>query len=123
MHETTIETIIELPPAAVTVCAVCLAIAIAGLGIWLAAPALAKLIRLYRRTLAAEMRLQHIKAGYDNAAINYWIRDSFRNKRLAAVAEKSLNAQKGRATQERSLRKQIAGAADTWANRKETESC
>lgn len=120
MNEPIIETMTKLPPLAATICAVCLAIATAGLGVWLAAQAGAKLLRMYRRTLASDLRLQHLRQQYDRSTLNYWIRDSFRNKRLAASAVKDLNDANDRANQERSLRHQVASAGDAMVHWKET---
>ena len=119
MEKPIIETITTLPPLAATIIAVCVAVAVACLGIWLAAPAVLNIIRLSRRTLASEYKLQHLRTQYDRAALNYWIRDSYRNKRLAAIAEKDLNQAAGRADQERSLRHQVAKTGDAMIRRKE----
>lgn len=100
----------KLPPAAVTALIICLAIATACLGIWLAANALMKLVRLIRRTMAAELRLQHLRLQYDLEALNYWIRDSFRHKKQA-------ERERHRANQEQYDKRQIAMGADNYMRR------
>ena len=82
-------------------------IGLGGLGLWVGCAALEKLVRLIRRTLAAELRLQHLKREYDLAALNYWIRDSFKHKRQA-------EQEKHRADQERYDKQQIALGADNY---------
>ena len=108
MSEPIIETMTILPPVAATIVIVCLAIALAGLGIWLAAPVLEKLVhaleclvRLIRRTLASRARIQHRQMQSDRLALDYWIRDAFQQNARANSAEL-------RAAQERSLRQQLA---------------
>lgn len=100
----------KLPPVAVTIVIVCLAIATACLGIWLAANALMKLVRQIRKTLAAELRLQHIRLQYDREALNYWIRDSFRHKKQA-------ERERRRADQEQYDKRQIAMGAENYMRR------
>ena len=94
-----------LPVWAVAVLALSVGMGVAGLGIWMAAQALESLVKLIRRTLAADLRLQHLKMGYDNATLNYWVRDAFAQKKMAIEA-------RARANQEKSLREQIARGAE-----------
>ena len=108
MSEPTIKTMTILPPVAATIVIVCLAISLASLGIWLAAPvldklvhALERLVRLIRRTLASRARIQHRQMQSDRLALDYWIRDAFQQNARANSAEQ-------RAAQERSLRQQLA---------------
>lgn len=96
-----------LPAWMTTMLVIGLAVGVAGLGVWLAAKAMESLLRLWRRTLAAELRLQHLKKQTDNAALNYWIRDSFKQKALAAQ-------EKHRADQEAYDKRQIAMGADNY---------
>lgn len=117
MSEPIIETMTILPPLAATIVIVCLAISLAGLGIWLAAPVLDKLVhaleylvRLIRRTLAARARIQHRQIQSDRLALDYWIRDAFQQNYRAIKAER-------RAAQERSLRYQVAETADAMLQR------
>lgn len=83
---------------------------VAGLGIWLAAKALESLVRLIRRTLAAELRLRHLQLQQDRIALNGWIRDSFMYKKQAAQ-------EKRRADQEAYDKQQIAMGADRMMRR------
>lgn len=117
-----IETTYMLPPMAATIVIVCLAVAVAGLGVWLAVPVLMKLVmaleglvRLVRRTMADEARLQHRLLCRDRDALNYWIRDSFHQKQVAVSAQKDAKIASARAEQERSMRVRIAEAADAAA--------
>lgn len=93
-----------LPTWAVTTCAVGLAVGTAGLGVWLGTNGLKELVKLVRRTLASEARIQHRWMQRDRETLNYWIRDSYRWNAEAAEA-------RGRANQEKSMRHQIAKGA------------
>lgn len=110
--------IFELPPLAASIVIVCLAVALAGLGIYLAAPKVVEIIRLVRRTLAASARIQHRSRCQDRAALNYWIRDSFAQKRLTERAQADATKASARADQEHSLRIQLAETADAMMQRK-----
>ena len=100
------ESLPTLPPLAATIVIVCIYIMLAGLAVWVAARACVELVRLYRRTLAAELRLEHMRKQSDRTALNGWIRDYFGQKKLTAQARR-------RADQERYNRRQIAiGAAN-----------
>ena len=93
-----------LPTWAVTICAVGLATGTAGLGVWLGTHGLKELVKLVRRTLAAEARIQHRWMQRDRETLNYWIRDSYRWNAEAARARRS-------AKQEKYMRNQIAKGA------------
>lgn len=99
-----------LPLWVVIILAAGVGIGLGGLGLWVGCAALEKLVRLIRRTLAAEARIQHRWRQRESEALNMWIRDSFRNKRNALAAN-------GRANQEHRLRVQIAEAADAMQRR------
>lgn len=97
------EKIMELLPWATSIVAVCLSIGVAFMGVWIAAPAIMKivnalenLVRLIRRTIASELRVKRTIAKSDLQALNLWIREA--------------DEAKARAEQERSLRRQIASA-------------
>ncbi len=94
-----------LPPRAATAVIVCIYVILACMAIRWAAFAIEKVVRLIRRTMAAEIRLRHLCCQYDRAALNYWIRDSFRQKRIA-------EAESRRADQEKYNKKQIAQGAE-----------
>lgn len=96
---------IIIPTWAVTVCALSVAVGTAGLGVWLSVNGLMELVKLVRRTMASEARMQHRWRNNERDALNTWIRDSFRNK-----AEASRERQ--RAEQERSMRQQLAKGAN-----------
>jgi hypothetical protein len=96
---------ILIPTWAVTICAVSLSIGAAGFGVWLGADGLKDLVKLVRRTLASEARIQHRWTQNERETLNYWIRDSFRNK---ADATK----ERHRADQEQSMRRQLAKGAN-----------
>lgn len=96
---------IELPMWVQIVLALGVGIGLGGMGTWVGCAALEKVLRLLRRTLAADLRLQHLKMGYDNATLNYWVRDAFAQKKMAIEA-------RARANQEKSLREQIARGAE-----------
>ena len=103
------EAIPTLPPRAVTIIAVCLYIMLAGLSLWVGAKAVImaveRIAAVYLSIVAAETRLSEIKSRTDIAATNYWIRDSFRQKRIA-------EAEAHRADQEKYNKKQIAQGAE-----------
>lgn len=80
---------------------------VGGLGVWVAAKAMESLLRLWRRTLAADLRLQRLKLRTDHAALDYWVRDAFRQKALAAQ-------EKHRADQATYDKRQIAMGADNY---------
>lgn len=101
---------IELPMWVQIVLALGVGIGLGGMGTWVGCAALEKVLRLLRRTLAADLRLQHLKMGYDNAALNYWVRDAFAQKKLAADERR-------RADQEAYNKKQIATGASNMARR------
>lgn len=103
-----VETI--LPGWAVVALALSVGMGVAGLGVWLAAQALEKVVRLIRRTLAAELRLRHLQLQQDRIALNGWIRDSFMYKKQAAQ-------EKRRADQEAYDKQQIAKGADRMMRR------
>lgn len=95
------EKIMELLPWATSIVAVCLSIGVAFLGVWVAAPAimkivndLEKLVRLIRRTIASELRNKRMIVRSDLRALNLWIREA--------------DEAKARVKQERSLRLQLA---------------
>lgn len=97
------EEIIKLLPWAISVLTVCVGVALAFLAVWVAAPAIVKiidalerLVRLIRRTIASELRVKRTIAKSDLRALNVWIREA--------------DEAKARADQERSLRRQIASA-------------
>ncbi len=102
------EKIMELLPWATSIVAVCLSIGVAFLGVWIAAPAIMKivnalenLVRLIRRTIASELRNKRMIVRSDLRALNSWIREA--------------DESKARVKQERSLRLQLAkgeGRAD-----------
>ena len=102
------EAIPILPPRAVTIIVVCVYIMLAGLAIWLAAKAIVaafeKIAGIHLSMVAAETRLAEIKSRSDAEATNYWIRYSFRQKRIAETANQ-------RAEQERYNKNQIAQGA------------
>lgn len=102
------EAIPTLPPRAVTIIAVCLYIMLAGLALWVGAKAVImavdRIAAVYLSIVAAETRLAEIKSRSDAAAINYWIRESYREKDLTRAANR-------RAEQERYNKKQIAQGA------------
>lgn len=95
------EEIIKLLPWAISILTVCVGVALAFLAVWVAAPAIVKIIdalerviRLTRRTIASEFRVKRMIAGSDRRALNMWIREA--------------DEAKARAEQERSLRLQLA---------------
>lgn len=106
----TIESI--FPQWVLNVLAVGVGIGLGGLGLWVGCAALEKLVRLIRRTLAADLRLQRMKRANDRAALDYWVRDSFKYKHQA-------EREKHRADQERYDRQQIALGADNYMRMKE----
>lgn len=99
-----------LPPWALAALALGLGMGLAGLGLWVGCKALEKLVRLIRRTLAAELRLQHLRLQYDLEALNYWIRDSFRHKKQA-------ERERHRANQEQYDKRQIAMGVENYMRR------
>lgn len=103
MEGMTVETV--LPQWAVIILAMGVGMGLGGLGILVGCSAVEKLVRLIRRTLAAELRLQHLRLQYDLTALNYWIRDSFRYKNQAEL-------ERHRADQEQYDKRQIAMGAD-----------
>lgn len=93
-----------LPPLAATIITVCVFVMLAGLAIWLAARAAMEFVRMAQAAIEADERVAQMKARSDKAALEYWIRDSFRRK-----AEAELEAH--RAKQEAYARRQIAQGA------------
>ena len=78
----TVETV--LPQWAVIILAMGVGMGLGALSLWLGCSAVEKLVRLIRRTLAADLRLQHLKRQTDRVALNFWIREYFRKKRELA---------------------------------------
>ena len=99
-----------LPLWALIAIALSIGMGVAGLGVWLAAQAIESVLRLWRRTLAAELRLRHLQRQQDMATLNAWIRDFFQQKEQTKEAQ-------GRARQEQDLRKGIARGADQMLRR------
>ena len=100
------ESLPTLPPLAASIVICCLYVMLAGLAVWISARAGMELVKLYRRTLAAELRLEHMRQRDERATINGWIRDYYGQKEETAQ-------ERHRADQAEYNKKQIAkGAAN-----------
>ncbi len=106
------ESLPTLPSLAASIVICCIYIMLAGLAIWLSARAGIELIKLYRKTLAAEYRLEHMRKSDNREEVNFWIRENFRNKRQAAAVheedQKALAYERNRADQAEYSKRQIA---------------
>lgn len=96
-----------LPPLAATIAIVCIYIMLAGLAIWLVATAGIKFLEMVLDAIEAEKALAQLQRKTDADALNYWIRDAFRQKEAAA-------RERHRADQEAYNKKQIAQGAENW---------
>lgn len=112
------ESLPTLPPLAATVVIVCIYIMLAGLALWLAAQAGIKFLEMVLEAIEADKALARLQRQADADAVNFWIRENFRNKRLAAEAheadQKALAAETRRADQEAYNKRQIALGAKNW---------
>ena len=79
----TVETV--LPQWVVIILAMGVGMGLGGLGILVGCSAVEKLVRLIRRTLAANLRLQRMRRLNELAALNFWIREYFRKKKELAA--------------------------------------
>ena len=105
------ESLPTLPPLAATVVIVCIYIMLAGLALWLAAQAGIKFLEMVLEAIEADKALARLQRQADADAVNFWIRENFRNKRLAAEAheadQKALAAETHRADQEEYNKRQL----------------
>ena len=112
------ESLPTLPPLAATIVIVCIYIMLAGLALWLAATAGIKFLEMVLEAIEEDKALARLQRQTDLDAVNFWIRENFRNKRLAAEAheadQKALAAETRRADQEAYNKRQIALGAKNW---------
>ena len=106
------ESIPTLPPLAASIVICCIYIMLAGLAAWLAARAGIELVRMILEAIEAEKALANLQRQQDGEAINFWIRENFRNKKMAAEAheadQRALALERRRADQEEYNKRQIA---------------
>ena len=112
------ESLPTLPPLAATIVIVCIYIMLAGLALWLAATTGIKFLEMVLEAIEADKALARLQRQADADAVNFWIRENFRNKRLAAEAheadQKALAGETRRADQEAYNKRQIALGAEKW---------
>ena len=110
------ESLPTLPPLAATIVIVCIYIMLAGLALWLAANAGIKLMEMVLEAIEADKALARLQRQTDTDAVNFWIRENFRNKRLAAEAheadQKALASETRRADQEAYNKRQLMKGRD-----------
>lgn len=106
------ESIPTLPPLAASIVICCIYIMLAGLAAWLAARAVIELVRMILEAIEAEKALAKLQRQQDGEALNFWIRENFRNKKMAAEAheadQRALALERHRANQEEYNKRQIA---------------
>lgn len=106
------ESIPTLPPLAASIVICCIYIMLAGLAVWLAARAGKELVKMILEAIAAEKALAELQRKQDSDTLNFWIRENFRNKKLAAeaheAAQRALSLERHRADQEEYNKRQIA---------------
>lgn len=110
------EPIPTLPPVAATIVIVCIYIMLAGLALWLAAQAGIKFLEMVLEAIEADKALARLQRQADADTVNFWIRENFRNKRLAAEVheadQKALAAETRRADQEAYNKRQLMKGRD-----------
>lgn len=116
------ESLPTMPPLAATIVIVCIYIMLAGLAILLAAKAVMKLVDMILDAIEADKTLAQLQRSQDADALNYWIRDSFYQKRLATETHAAdmavLEAERHRADQAIYDKRQLLTGAENMAGGK-----
>lgn len=105
------ESLPTFPPLAASIITVCIYIMLAGLALWLAANAGMRFVEMVLEAIEADKALAQLQRQADADTLNFWIRENFRNKRMAAEVheadQKALAAETKRADQEAYNKRQL----------------
>lgn len=116
MPKVVYESIPTLPPVAATIVTVCIFIMLAGLAIWIAGQALVvayvKIVGVHLTLLAAKTKLAEVQKKTDADALNFWIRENFRQKDLLAAEIGATETERHRADQEAYNKRQLIKGRD-----------